>query len=288
MTASTLLWHCRDYRFDLAARPRVMGIVNVTPDSFSDGGQFLDPSVAVDHALRLVEEGADILDVGGESTRPNATPVDVAEEFRRVLPVVAELARRTAVPISIDTMKAEVARACLDAGASIVNDVAGFRDAAMIAVAKAFDAGIVVMHMAGTPLTMQANPTYADVVAEVDAFFAERIATLTAAGLDPETICLDPGIGFGKTLDHTLAQLRHLGTHQRHGRPICLGVSRKGFLGQLTGRDRPDRMAGTLAVSCFALAAGAAQVLRVHDVAPHRDVVRVWMAISSLDPTENP
>ncbi len=279
MPSPALHWYCRTHRFDLAARPLVMGIVNVTPDSFSDGGKFLDPSAAVDHALRLVQDGADILDVGGESTRPNATPVPADEELRRVLPVVAELAKRTAVPVSIDTMKAEVARACLDAGASIVNDVAGFRDPAMIAAAKRFGAGLVVMHMAGTPLTMQANPTYADVVAEVDAFFAERIAALTAAGLDPETICLDPGIGFGKTLDHTLAQLRHLGTHRRHGRPVCLGVSRKGFLGQLTGRERPDRMPGTLAVSCFALAAGAAQVLRVHDVAPHRDAVKVWQAV---------
>ncbi len=282
MTASpALVWKCREHRFDLAARPLVMGIVNVTPDSFSDGGKFFDPSAAVDHALRLVAEGADILDVGGESTRPNATPVTAEEELRRVRPVVTELAKRTAVPISIDTMKPEVARACLDAGACIVNDVAGFRDPAMADLAKEFGAGVVVMHMRGTPQTMQQQPEYADVVAEVDAFFAERIATLTAAGIDPETICLDLGIGFGKTLDHTLAQLRHLGTHQRHGRPVCLGVSRKGFLGQLTGRDRPDRMAGTLAVSCFALATGAAQVLRVHDVAPHRDAVNVWQAISA-------
>jgi dihydropteroate synthase len=283
-----MIWTCRQHRFDLAARPLVMGIVNVTPDSFSDGGKFHDPSAAVAHGLRLAEDGADILDIGGESTRPNATPVSVEEELRRVVPVVAELVKRTAVPISIDTMKAEVARACLDAGACIVNDVAGFRDPDMTAVAKAFGAGVVVMHMRGTPQTMQQNPQYADVVAEVDAFFAERIATLTAAGLDPEAICLDPGIGFGKTLDHTLAQLRHLGTHLHHGRPICLGVSRKGFLGQLTGRDRPDRMAGTLAVSCFALAQGAVHVLRVHDVAPHRDAVAVWRAVFPLHTPECP
>lgn len=283
MTPSTALyWKCRDRRLDLTARPLVMGIVNVTPDSFSDGGKFADPGAAVAHALRLVEDGADILDIGGESTRPNATPVPVEEELRRVIPVVAELAKQTAVPISIDTMKAEVARACLEAGASIVNDVAGFREPEMVEVAKQYGAGVVVMHMRGTPQTMQANPEYADVVAEVDAFFAERVATLTAAGIDSKAICLDPGIGFGKTLDHTLAQLRCLDTHLRHGRPLCLGVSRKGFLGQLTGRDRPDRMAGTLAVSCFAIASGAAQVLRVHDVAPHRDAVNVWRAIRNV------
>jgi len=279
---SPQLWRCRAHRFDTAARPLVMGVVNVTPDSFSDGGRFFDPSAAVDHAMRLVEEGADILDVGGESTRPDASPVSAEEELRRVLPVVAELAKRSPVPISLDTMKAEVARAGLDAGACILNDVAGFRDPAMIAVAKEFGAGVVVMHMRGTPQTMQQTPEYADVVAEVDAFFAERIRTLTEVGIDPDAICLDPGIGFGKTLDHTLAQLRHLGTHQRYGRPVCLGVSRKGFLGQLTGRDRPERMAGTLAVSCFALARGAAQVLRVHDVAPHRDAVRVWQAVRGM------
>lgn len=273
---SQFAWHCRGRVLTPAPRPLVMGIVNVTPDSFSDGGSYFDPAKAVEHGLRLVEEGADILDVGGESTRPGATPVDADEELRRVLPVVAELAKRTAVPVSIDTMKAGVARACLDAGASILNDVAGFRDPDMVKVAAESGAGVVVMHMRGTPQTMQQNPEYAYVVAEVDAFFAERIAALTAAGIAREAICLDPGIGFGKTLEHTLRQLANLPVHTRHGRPVMLGVSRKGFLGQITGRGRPDRLACTLAVNCFAVAAGGAHVLRVHDVAATRDAMLVW------------
>jgi len=273
---SDFLWHCCGRVLNPVPRPLVMGIVNVTPDSFSDGGTFFDPAVAVAHGLRLVAEGADILDVGGESTRPGATPVDVSEELRRVLPVVSELAKRTSVPVSIDTMKAEVAVRCVDAGACIVNDVAGFRDPVMIAVAARTGVGIVVMHMRGDPITMQTDPQYADVVAEVDAFFAERIETLVQACIDPRTICLDPGIGFGKTLEHTRQQLKHLSVHTRHGRPVCLGISRKGFLGQIMGRSRTERGAGTLAVNCFALATGAAHVLRVHDVASSRDAALMW------------
>jgi dihydropteroate synthase len=273
---SHFLWHCRGRVLNPAPRPLVMGVVNVTPDSFSDGGSFFDPAKAVEHGLRLAEEGADILDVGGESTRPGADPVPADEELRRVLPVVAELAKRTTVPISVDTMKAEVGGRCLDAGASILNDVSGFRDPAMAALAARTGAGVVVMHMRGDPTTMQQNPGYADVVAEVDAFFAERIVALAAAGIDPRSICLDPGIGFGKTLEHTRQQLSNLAVHARHGRPVCLGVSRKGFLGQITGRPRAERAAGTLAVNCFAVAAGAAHVLRVHDVPGTRDAVLLW------------
>jgi dihydropteroate synthase len=273
---SDLLWHCRGRVLIPAPRPLVMGIVNVTPDSFSDGGDHFDPAKAVEHGLKLVEEGADILDVGGESTRPGATPVDVGEELRRVLPVVSELAKRTSVPVSIDTMKAGVAARCVDAGACIVNDVGGFRDPAMVELAARSGAGVVVMHMRGDPTTMQHDPQYADVVAEVDAFFAERLHTLARAGVDPRAVCLDPGIGFGKTLDHTRRQLANLAVHARHGRPVCLGVSRKGFLGQITGRPRPERVAATLAVNCFALAARAAHVLRVHDVAAARDAALLW------------
>lgn len=272
---SNFLWQCRGQTLNPVPRPLVMGIVNVTPDSFSDGGSFFDPTRAVEHGLQLVNEGADILDVGGESTRPGAAPVSLDEELRRVVPVVAELAKRTGIPISVDTMKAEVGERCLDAGACILNDVSGFRDPAMTRLAARTGAGVVVMHMRGDPTTMQQDPNYDDVVAEVDDFFAERMAALTVAGIDPTTICLDPGIGFGKTFDHTRQQLTRLGVHTRHGRPICLGVSRKGFLGQITGRPRPDRMAATLAVNCFALASGAAHVLRVHDVAPTRDAVLV-------------
>jgi dihydropteroate synthase len=274
-------WRCRSLTLDVATRPLVMGIVNVTPDSFSDGGKFFDPAAAVDHALKLVADGADILDVGGESTRPGATSVPLDEELRRVVPVVAELAKRTTVPISVDTMKAEVARQCLDAGAHIINDVTGLRgDPDMARVAVESGAGVVVMHMKGNPQTMQLDPNYADVVGEIGAFFDERIAALTAAGIPRDAICLDPGIGFGKKLDHTLTQLANLDAYNRFGLPVCLGVSRKGFLGQITGRERPERMPASLAVACFAVAQGAAHVLRVHDVAPTRDAVKVWEAMS--------
>ena len=280
MNAPPLRWRCRSLTLDVAARPLVMGIVNVTPDSFSDGGMLFDPAAAVDHAMRLVADGADILDVGGESTRPGATPVPLDEELRRVVPVVAELAKRTAAPISVDTMKAEVARQCLAAGAHIINDVTGLRgDPDMVRVAVESAAGVVIMHMKGNPQTMQLDPNYADVVTEVGGFFDERIATLTAAGIPREAICLDPGIGFGKKLDHTLTQLANLDAYKRFGLPVCLGVSRKGFLGQITGRERPERMPASLAVACFAVAQGAAQVLRVHDVAPTRDAVKMWEAI---------
>ncbi|MFO0852075.1 MAG: dihydropteroate synthase [Gemmataceae bacterium] len=277
-----LVWRCRDHTFRIGARPLVMGIVNVTPDSFSDGGRFFDPQLAIDHGLRLVAEGADLLDVGGESTRPGAEEVPAAEELRRVLPVVRELVRRAGVPVSVDTSKATIARACLDAGATIVNDVTGLTgDRDMPAVCAEAEAGVVVMHMQGDPRTMQANPTYADVVGEVGGYLADRLATLEQAGIRREAICLDPGIGFGKALAHTLTQLNHLADYRRFGRPVCLGVSRKGFIGQLTGRPRGERMPGSLAVACFAMAGFAAQVLRVHDVAPTRDAAVLFEAIST-------
>ena len=256
-------------------RPLVMGIVNVTPDSFSDGGRFFDPETAVEHALRLVAEGADILDIGGESTRPGADAVPIDEELRRVLPVIERLVKLTDRPISLDTSKAEVACAGLAAGATILNDVAGLRDPAMVEVAARSGAGVVVMHMRGDPRTMQLNPTYGDVVGEVSGYFTERIQTLTDAGIARSAIVLDPGIGFGKTLEHTRLQLRELQPLQAFGLPVCLGVSRKGFLGQVTGKPRPERLAGSLAVACFALAQGAAQILRVHDVAAHADAIKL-------------
>jgi len=275
-----LLWNCRGYRFTIGTRPLVMGIVNVTPDSFSDGGRFLDPSAAIDHALALAAEGADILDVGGESTRPGAAVVSVEDELARVLPVVGELGKRTALPLSVDTTKAEVARRALDAGAAIVNDVSGLTaDPAMPAVVAAAGAGVVVMHMQGTPQTMQQNPTYCDVVAEVAGYLEARLHDLAAVGISPDAVCLDPGIGFGKTLDHNLALLAHLDVVAAIGRPVCLGVSRKGFIGKLCGRDRADRGAGSLAVACVAAARGTAHVLRVHDVAATRDAVVLLDAI---------
>lgn len=280
-------WLCRHHRFEIGPRPLILGIVNVTPDSFSDGGQFFDPSVAVEHGLKLVAEGADLLDVGGESTRPGSDEVPAEEELRRVLTVVRELAKRTTISISVDTKKAAVAEACLDAGAVVVNDVSGLTaDSRMPAVCANAKAGVIVMHMRGTPKTMQADPRYDDVVREVGDFFAERLRTLADAGVPPESVCLDPGIGFGKTQPHNFALLANLRDFQRFGRPVCLGVSRKGVIGTVCGRPRDMRMPGSLAVACFAVAAGAAQVLRVHDVAPHRDAAVLWQEMSkSLTPS---
>jgi dihydropteroate synthase len=276
-----LAWQCRDRRLTFG-RPLVLGIVNVTPDSFSDGGRFADPAAAVEHAMRLVGEGADLLDVGGESTRPGSHPVPLDEELRRVVPVVRELAKRTAIPISVDTSKAEVARQALDAGARIINDVTGLRgDPAMPGVVARASAGAIVMHMRGTPATMQSNPEYIDVVREVGEFFEERLRTLADRGIDPDAICLDPGIGFGKTHEHNMRLLADLSSFQRFGRPVCLGVSRKGVIGTVCGRERSERMPASLAVACFAIARGAAQVLRVHDVAPHRDAVVLYEAIDN-------
>src|SRR5262245_14151347 len=227
-------WRCRTHTFTIGRRPLVLGIVNVTPDSFSDGGRFASIEAAVAHGLGLVADGADLLDVGGESTRPGSQPVPLDEELARVVPVVRELVARAGVPISVDTSKAEVARQCLAAGASVINDVTGLRgDPEMLAVVAQAGAGAIVMHMQGTPATMQVAPAYADVVAEVGAFFEERLHALAAAGIGPERVALDPGIGFGKTDAHNLALLAGLGRYQRLGRPVCLGVSRKGLLGRL-------------------------------------------------------
>jgi dihydropteroate synthase len=259
-----------------------MGIVNVTPDSFSDGGQFLDPARAVDHALQLVAEGADILDIGGESTRPGAKPVSLADELARVVPVVQRLREETTCPISVDTMKAEVARQCLEAGASIINDVTALRgDAAMLDVVLKYQPGVVLMHMQGNPTTMQLDPHYSNVSKEIVEFFAQRLWDLSHAGMNADTLCIDPGIGFGKTFPHTMQQLRELDQLKILGVPVMLGVSRKGFLGQITGRNRSERMVASVAVASFALAQGTAQILRVHDVAATVDAVKMWTAIQS-------
>jgi dihydropteroate synthase len=277
-----LTWLCRGRNLAVGPRPLVMGIVNVTPDSFSDGGRFLDSAAAVDHGLRLAADGADLLDVGGESTRPGSEGVPPDEELRRVVPVVRELAKRTGLPVSVDTSKAEVARQCLADGAAIINDVTGLRgDPDMPAVAAEFAAGVVVMHMQGSPATMQRDPRYDDVVREVGDFFAERLKTLAAAGIAPEAIALDPGIGFGKTLEHTLRLLADMDQYARFGRPICLGVSRKGFIGQITGRDRSERMPGSLTVAVACATRNPALVLRVHDVGPTRDAALLIEAIES-------
>jgi dihydropteroate synthase len=256
-----------------------MGIVNVTPDSFSDGGQFLDPKAAVAHALQLAEQGAEILDVGGASSRPGALPVDEAEELRRVLPVIEQLVGRVRVPISIDTIKPGVARAALAAGASIVNDVAAHRaDDALWRVVAEARAGYVCMHMQGTPQTMQANPAYADVVSEVGAFFSERLKRLNDCGVGREQIILDPGIGFGKTLEHNLRLLGAARSFTTYGHPLLLGVSRKSFIGTLLGVELPARLPGALACACLAIAAGA-QIIRAHDVAETVQAIRMTEAI---------
>jgi dihydropteroate synthase len=256
---------------------KLMGVVNVTPDSFSDGGLFLDPEAAIAHGHRLAQQGADILDVGGESTRPGAEAVGAEEERDRVAPVVAGLAadNGAGVPVSIDTSKASVAQATLDAGAEIVNDVTAFRtDPELAGLCGERGCGVVLMHMLGTPRTMQDNPTYDDVVDDVKAFLAERIEAAMAAGVDEERIWIDPGIGFGKTLEHNLELLRRLGELRRLGRPIVIGTSRKSFIGKLTGREVDRRLGGTIASNVLAVRAGA-DVIRVHDVLELRQAITV-------------
>jgi dihydropteroate synthase len=276
-------WRLRD-RLLAPGRPAlVLGIVNVTPDSFSDGGRYFDTAAAVGHGLQLVAEGADLLDVGGESSRPGAGRVPVEEELRRVIPVVRGLAERTDVAVSVDTCTAAVAREALAAGARVVNDITGLRgDPEMIAVARDTGAGVIVMHMQGTPQTMQVNPSYADVVGEVGAFFEERLQALARAGIAGERVVLDPGIGFGKTAAHNLELLARLEEYRRFARPVCLGVSRKGFFGKLLGRQTGDRLAASLAAACYALSRGSAHLLRVHDVAATRDAVRLFGELDAV------
>lgn len=273
-------WLIRGTPHDLSRHGRIMGIVNVTPDSFSDGGRFADSGRAVEHALRLVAEGADILDIGGESTRPGAEPVPEAEELRRVLPVIRAVRGQTRALISIDTMKASVARAAFDAGADILNDVTGLRgDPLMLRLAASCDAGLVVMHMTGTPLTMQADPSYADVVAEVRGYFDTRLAILEKAGIDPRRVVLDPGFGFGKTLEHNLALLRALPALAPAGRPLLAGVSRKSMISGLLGSSNlSDRDWPTVALTSCCRELGA-RILRVHEVRANAEALRMTEAV---------
>lgn len=260
-----MMWHCSGFEFD-TTRPQIMGILNVTPDSFSDGGQHNSFDDAVAHAERMVNEGAQIIDVGGESTRPGADEVSVAEELARVLPVVRELAAR-GMCVSIDTRHAEVARACVEAGAAIINDVSGFRDPSMVAVACECDAGLVVMHMKGEPRTMQENPVYEDVVAEVRDYLGTRAAELEAAGIARERICLDPGPGFGKTASQTLELMRNFHELARLGYPLMAAVSRKSYIGAAYGIENPaDRDEASAAEALMACELGAS-VVRAHNVA---------------------
>jgi dihydropteroate synthase len=273
----------------MAADFLLMGVVNVTPDSFSDGGRFLEPSAAVAHGVRLAKEGAAILDIGGESTRPGAAPVGAEEELRRVVPVVEGLAAAgTGSQLSIDTSKAAVARAALDAGASYVNDVTAFRaDPAIAGLVAERDVECSLMHMLGEPRTMQEDPRYDDVVSDVKAFLEGRLAFAVGEGVPEERVTLDPGIGFGKTLDQNLELLRRLEEIVAIGRPVMIGTSRKSFLGKLTGRDVDDRLAGTIATNVLAYARGAS-VFRVHDVAPVRDALTVAAATVATPWTTSP
>ncbi len=274
-------WTFANQTWSFGPLPKLMGIVNVTPDSFSDGGNFIDASRAVEHALQLVEQGADILDVGGESTRPGAEPVDAREELKRVIPVIERLAAKTNVPISIDTMKAEVAFEALQAGAMIINDVSGLEyDAGMIDVAAASDCGVIVMHMLGTPQTMQNDPTYENVVIEVRDYLSGRLALLQQAGVAAERVVIDPGIGFGKTAEHNLQLLSSIDVLHQLDRPVLIGHSRKRFLKKLLGREVEERLSGTIGVS-IVLAQNGAEILRVHEPQPIRDALLAWHTVQS-------
>ena len=272
-----LHWQCRDHSFTLGngSPALIMGILNVTPDSFSDGGCFFERDRAVERAFEMVGEGADILDIGGESTRPGGLPVSVEEELSRVIPIIQALSKESDVTLSADTMKADVAERALTAGAHIVNDVSAMTaDTRMADVVKTFHAGSILMHMQGRPRTMQENPQYDNVVREVCDYLKLRIETLVNLGLDLETIAVDPGIGFGKTAPHNIQLIGHLDALNECTRPIVIGLSRKRFLGFITGRDVDNRLAGSLGAMAYSLMHGA-HVVRVHDVKESRDVAQV-------------
>lgn len=276
-------WQLRTRRLEFGRRPLLMGVLNVTPDSFSDGGQFLEPQAAVDHAWRLVAEGADILDIGGESTRPYAQPVPANEELRRLTPVLEALAGKLPIPISIDTYKAAVAREALAAGVEIINDVTALTgDPAMLPLAVETEAALCLMHMQGRPQTMQDDPQYEDVVGEVYAYLQSRRDAALAAGIPPERIALDPGIGFGKQLEHNLTLLQNARRLHGLGCPVLVGPSRKRFIGQLLGNLEADRRWGTLG-AVLALARQGVQILRVHDVGMVRQALQVFEAAGGLD-----
>ncbi|KFN41698.1 dihydropteroate synthase [Arenimonas metalli] len=261
-------------------RPRVMGVVNVTPDSFSDGGHHADVDAAVAHGLKLAEEGADLLDVGGESTRPGATPVSLEDELRRVIPVIERLARETSLPISVDTSKPEVMRAAVAAGAGLINDVYALRREGALDAAAALGVPVVLMHMQGEPGGMQAAPQYDDVVGEVHRFLAERIFACEMAGIPKARIVLDPGYGFGKTTEHNFLLLRQQSRLLDLGLPLLAGLSRKRSLGEVTGREVGERLHASVAAAVLAAEYGA-RLLRVHDVAATVDAVKVWAAVAA-------
>jgi len=268
---------CGRHTLDLG-NPVVMGVLNVTPDSFSDGGRYAGLGAALAHADRMAAEGAAIIDVGGESTRPGAAPVDLDEELRRVIPVIERLAARLAIPVSVDTSKPEVMRAAIASGASMINDVAALRAPGAIDAVARSDAAICLMHMQGDPRTMQREPRYTDVLVEVRDFLRGRVARCVEAGIAASRLVVDPGFGFGKSLEHNLELLRRLPELVADGHPVLAGLSRKSMIGGLTGRPDGDRLAGSLALATFAILSGA-RIVRAHDVAPTVDALRVVAAI---------
>ena len=268
---------CGDKTLDLT-RPVVMGVLNVTPDSFSDGGRFVPVAAAVEQGVRMAAEGAALIDVGGESTRPGAAPVGAGEELRRVIPVIERLRAATAVIISVDTSKAEVMRAASAAGAGLINDVRALREPGALDAVVASGCAVCLVHMQGEPRTMQVAPSYADVVAEVRAFLAARVASSLAAGLAAERLAVDPGFGFGKTLEHNLTLLRRLSELAADGLPVLVGLSRKSMLGTLTGRTAGERVYGSVALAVIAALAGA-RIVRAHDVAATVEALKVAAAV---------
>jgi dihydropteroate synthase len=275
-------WQLRTRQLTFSSVPKLMGIVNVTPDSFSDGGLYAQVTSAVDHALRLEDEGCDILDIGGESTRPYSDPVAVDDELKRVIPVIEKLAKRVAIPISIDTSKSRVASAAIDCGVEIINDVTGLEgDPDMLSVAVRTQAGVCAMHMQGTPKTLQDNPQYDDVVQDILGYLRARREQLTAGGIELQRICLDPGIGFGKTHEHNLQLLQHVEVFHQLNCPILIGHSRKGMIAKVIGNKEVSRMPGTIGIS-LAMALKRIQVLRVHDVAENRQALQLFQASGAI------
>ncbi len=277
MSTAPVLLHCRDKTLDLT-RPVVMGVLNVTPDSFSDGGRFLDAETAVAHGVRMAQEGATVIDVGGESTRPGAAAVTLEEELRRVVPVIERLRAATTAVISVDTSSPEVMRAAAAAGAGLINDVRALREPGALGAAADSGCAVCLMHMQGEPRTMQRAPVYRDVVTEVKEFLAERVHSCRAAGCGAGRILIDPGFGFGKTVEHNLTLLRHLAQLAAGEVPVLVGLSRKSMVGKLTGRPDGERVNGSVALAVIAVLNGA-RIVRAHDVAPTVEALRLVAAV---------
>ena len=274
-----MIFSCGKYQLDLT-KPQVMGIVNVTPDSFSDGGHYASTNLAIEHALQLVEEGANLLDIGGESTRPNAIPVNLDEELSRVIPVIEGLVKLVNIPLSIDTYKPQVMQAAIAAGVSIVNDIKALQEPEALEVVAKSDVGVCLMHMQGTPQTMQIEPNYENVLLEVKAFLTARLNATIQAGINKSRILLDPGFGFGKKTEHNIALLQQLSYLRELGQPLLVGLSRKSILGQMLGDNKTDRVSASIAASVIAVMNGA-NMLRVHDVKATVDALKVVMAIQA-------